>query len=87
MVKKENIERDYIKSQKTQTFIQVFVIIIILVLINIISQYFYKRIDLTKDKRFSLSDTSLEIIKSLDDIVYVKVYLEGDLPAGFRRLK
>jgi ABC-2 type transport system permease protein len=59
----------------------------IVVLINIIvSQYFF-RIDLTGDKRYTISNTSKEILKGLDDVVYVEVYLEGQFPSGFKRLQ
>jgi ABC-2 type transport system permease protein len=59
----------------------------IVILINmIVSQYFF-RIDLTEDKRYSISNTSKKMLKELDDVVYVEVYLEGELPAGFKRLK
>jgi ABC-2 type transport system permease protein len=59
----------------------------IVILINIIvSQYFF-RVDLTEDKRYSISNTSKEILKGLDDVVYVEVYLEGQFPAGFKRLQ
>jgi ABC-2 type transport system permease protein len=59
----------------------------IVILINIIvSQYFF-RIDLTEDKRYTISNTSKEILKGLDDVVYVEVYLEGQFPSGFKRLQ
>jgi len=45
------------------------------------------RLDLTDDKRHSLSDASKEILQELDDIVFVKIYLEGEFPAGFIRLQ
>lgn len=45
------------------------------------------RLDLTADKRHSLSEASKEILTGLDDVVYVKVYLEGEFPAGFTRLQ
>ena len=61
--------------------------IIILILINIIASYLYFRIDLTEEKKHSINDTSLEILKDIDDILYIKVYLEGDFPAGFVQLK
>ena len=36
----------------------------------------YIRIDLTQDKRFSLSSSTINLIKSLDDYMYIKVYLD-----------
>jgi ABC-2 type transport system permease protein len=46
----------------------------------------HSRIDLTKEKRFSISPSTKRILKSLDDRVQIDVYLTGDLSAGFRRL-
>ena len=45
------------------------------------------RYDLTSEKRYTLSDETKSLLKNLDDIVYFKVYLEGDFPAGFKRLR
>lgn len=60
----------------------------IVILINIIvSQYFF-RVDLTEDDRYSISDSSKEILKTMDDVVYIEVYLTGDqLPADYKRLE
>ena len=44
------------------------------------------RADLTSEERYTLKDTTRELIAGLDDRVYVKVYLAGDLPADLRRL-
>ena len=44
-------------------------------------------IDLTEEKRFTISESSEKVIKSFDQPVYVKVMLDGDFPAGFKRLQ
>lgn len=60
---------------------------VIIILINIISSYAHFRLDLTSEKRYSLSDTTIEMLETLEDYVTVTVYLEGDdFPAGFVRL-
>lgn len=60
----------------------------ILLAINIVASYQFTRIDLTAEKRFSLSDSTKTILKNLDDVVLIDVYLEGkDLPVGFKRLQ
>jgi len=43
--------------------------------------------DLTEDKRYSLSDSTEEVINSIEDPVYVRVLLSGTFPAGFERLE
>ena len=59
----------------------------IVVLLNVIGSYVFTRVDLTAEKRYSLSDATKEMLRELDDIVYFQVYLEGEFPAGFKRLK
>ena len=58
-----------------------------LLLINYLSTSTYKRFDLTKDKRFTISDVSKNILDKIDNTVFVNVYLEGTFPAEFKRLK
>jgi len=63
------------------------IVIAILLVLNVVSGYFFHRFDLTKDKRYTLSTTSLNIIKQVENPLYVKIYLQGDLPAEFKRLQ
>lgn len=45
------------------------------------------RLDLTEEKRYTLSESTLKILKSVDKPLQVDVYLEGDFPASFRQLQ
>ncbi|WP_396170480.1 gliding motility-associated ABC transporter substrate-binding protein GldG [Flavobacterium sp.] len=63
------------------------IVVALLLVLNVISSYFFHRFDLTKDKRYTLSTTSLNIIKQVQNPLYVKIYLQGDLPAEFKRLQ
>ncbi len=60
--------------------------LVIIILVNIISSYVYTRIDLTSEKRYSLSDATKEMLSEIEDLVYIRVYLDGEFPAGFKRL-
>ena len=64
-----------------------FINLIVLIAINVLASKLYLRLDLTEEKKYSLNDATKETLSSIDDIVYVKVYLNGDLPAGFVRLR
>ena len=75
------------KNIKRNEIISLFITLIIIVLINIIGSFVYTRFDLTSEKRYTLSNTSKEILKKLDDYVYFRVYLEGEFPAGFKKLR
>jgi gliding-associated putative ABC transporter substrate-binding component GldG len=61
--------------------------IAIIIVFNILGSQFFHRFDLTKDKRYTLSQTSLNIIKDIKDPLYVDVYLEGDFPGEFKKLQ
>ncbi len=77
-------KRKQIKQQNILGFI---ISLAIILLINYIVSFVHFRIDLTAEKRYTLTDQTKELLKNLDDIVYFKVYLDGDLPAGFSRLR
>lgn len=59
----------------------------IIFLLNIISNFFFQRFDLTQDHRYTLSPTTLNIIKEVKAPLSIKVYLQGELPAEFKRLQ
>lgn len=61
--------------------------LILLVLINFLASFFYQSLDLTSENRFTLSEPTKEMLTELDDLVYVDVFLEGELPSGFKRLR
>jgi ABC-2 type transport system permease protein len=58
----------------------------VIILANLISANVFTRFDLTAEKRYSLSEATREMLSEIDDIVYFRVYLEGEFPAGFKRL-
>ena len=59
----------------------------LLLVINTIGSLFFYRLDLTKDKRYTLSSTSLHIIEQVKNPLYIKVYMQGELPSEFKRLQ
>ena len=61
-------------------------LVLALVLNQLASLYFF-RLDMTEEKRYTIKTPTKELLQELDDAVYIEVYLEGDLNAGFRRLR
>ncbi|MCB9173250.1 MAG: gliding motility-associated ABC transporter substrate-binding protein GldG [Flavobacteriales bacterium] len=59
----------------------------VILLLNYIGSFAFERFDLTSEKRYTISENSKELSANLEDIVFVKVYLEGEFPAGFKRLR
>lgn len=58
-----------------------------LLVLNIGNQSFYKRIDLTADQHYTLSETSKKIVSKATDILFITVYLDGEFPSEFKRLQ
>ncbi len=56
-------------------------------LICLLGRSIYFRIDLTEDNRYSLHNETKRILSELEEELYVEVYLDGDLPTGFKQLK
>ncbi len=61
--------------------------LLIIILLNIAGNYLFTRFDLTTEKRYTLSPATRDFLSNLDDAVYFQVYLEGEFPAGFKRLR
>jgi len=74
------------KNIKRNNILQVTLGIVIIVLVNIIGSFIFARFDLTAEKRYTLSHVTKNMLRNLDDDLFFRVYLEGDLPPGFRRL-
>lgn len=62
-------------------------IIAALVAINLLSAFVFFRLDLTQEKRYTLSEATQTLLADLPDDVHVDVYLTGDLPPAFKRLE
>lgn len=67
--------------------IKILLLIFGLFLINFISNKLYTQFDLTKDKRYTLSDVTKNELHKVETPLVIKVYLEGDFPAEFKRLQ
>src|SRR3546814_19835866 len=61
--------------------------LLFLSIVNIVAGFFYMRIDFTAEKRYTLSNISKEILYHIPEGVKVEVYLEGNLPSGFKHLR
>ena len=62
-------------------------LLISLIVVNLCTQSVYKRIDLTADQHFTLSEASKEIISKVNETLFIRVYLDGEFPSEFKRLQ
>lgn len=74
-------------KKRNQSYFQLGLVIGITIFLNILGNAFFTHIDLTEDKRFTLAEPTKKMLNEVDDVVYVEVLLEGNFPAGFKRLQ
>ena len=83
--KKNNRQTEGGRQFKKNTLIGLLIALAAVIVVNIISSFLFFRIDLTKDKRHSLSKGTIEMLNNLEDRVYIRVYLKGkDQPADYQ---
>ena len=76
------------KSKKTiKSNSKFYLTIAVILVINLVSSQFFHRFDLTKDNRYTLSNSSLKIIKTVNEPLYIDVFLEGEFPGEFKKLQ
>ena len=63
------------------------VFILLIILTNILVSFTDFSLDLTADGKHSISEETIKTLEKVDDIVFIKVYLEGDFPAEFKHLQ
>jgi gliding-associated putative ABC transporter substrate-binding component GldG len=62
-------------------------LLVAVIAINYLASLVHFRVDLTAEKRYTLSQPTKKLLKSLNDRVVIDVFLAGDLPADFRNLR
>lgn len=75
------------KKYRSADILQLFLSLAILAVIGVASGFTFVKIDLTEEKRHTLTPATTEMLESLDDAVFVRCYLHGDFPAKFKRLE
>lgn len=62
-------------------------VIIAAVVINVLASFIYTRVDLTEDKRYTLSEPAVAVAQKFETPVIIDVLLDGNIPAEFSKLK
>ena len=73
--------------RKNKVYLSLFYSIIFIVLLNAIGGFLHFRMDLTSEKKHTLSEETIEVLSNLEDLIYIKVFLKGEFPSGFKRLQ
>lgn len=74
------------KQQQRQAVIRLLVMAAILVCVNMLAARFHYGLDLTREKRFTLTSATKKLLRNMKDVAVIDVYLKGKFPAGFQRL-
>jgi gliding-associated putative ABC transporter substrate-binding component GldG len=80
-------------QRKWQSLTQLALFVGILLFLNILANAriggkpMYTALDMTEEKRYTLTEPTKELLRELEDVVYIKILLQGEFPAGFKRLQ
>lgn len=72
---------------RTQSLIELAVALAVVVIVNALSSFYYKRFDLTSEKRYTLSQTSRKLASRVQEKLYFKLYLDGEMSSKFKQLR
>jgi len=74
-------------SAQNNNLKKIAITILLVVVLNFAGHFAFKRFDLTADKRYTLSETSLTIVSEVQEPLYIDVFLEGEFPGEFKKLQ
>ncbi len=77
----------FLESKKLTLLLEIVLTIAFAFLLNSLASIYFLRFDLTEENRYSISPATQKMLKELDDDIYIEAYLEGELPASFKRMR
>src|ERR1044071_1016818 len=80
-------EKKHTTGNKRKDITNFVMTVSIVILANFVFSFYFKRFDLTSEKRYTLAESTRKLLKDLDDVVFFKVYLQGELNPDFTRLR
>lgn len=75
------------QNTQKQTWISFGILFIGIILVNLYSHFNFKRFDLTQDQRYTLSPLTITVLESIDQPVFLDIFLDGNFPGSFKRLQ
>lgn len=73
--------------KQRQSIFSFLLVMIGVLLVNALGSIYYKRIDLSSENRYTLSETSAKLCTSLKEKLYFRLYLDGEMSARFKNLR
>ena len=74
-------------KSRQQYIVQLGIVALIILALNVLGAFVYKTWDLTEERRFTLTKPTTEMLGTVSDVIYVRILLDGEFPAGFKRLQ
>lgn len=74
-------------NERVGSILKFLLTVVVILFVATAARFFRMRLDLTEDKRFTLSEPTKEILGSLKNDIFIQVYLEGDMPVPLKRLR
>ena len=74
-------------QRQRQATLRIVIMIAILICVNVLASYFHKGLDLTHEKRFTLSAPTRKILANMKEVAVIEVYMKGKFPAELQRLQ
>ncbi len=74
-------------QRQKQAMIRIVIMAAILICVNVLASYFHIGLDLTKEKRFTLTSPTKKLLHNMQEVAVVEVYLKGKFPAGLQELQ
>ncbi|WP_412464272.1 gliding motility-associated ABC transporter substrate-binding protein GldG [Flavobacterium mekongense] len=74
-------------SKPKNNFKKIALTVLFVIVLNFAGHFVFHRFDLTADKRYTLSETSLAIVSEVKEPLYIDVFLEGEFPGEFKKLQ
>lgn len=75
------------KNKQQQATIRIVLMAAILICANVLASYFHSGIDLTHEKRFTLTQPTRRLLRNMQEVAVIDVYLKGKFPAGLQRMQ
>lgn len=72
---------------KKQSIIRWLLSVLAIVFVAFVSGHLHWRLDLTQDKRYTLQPVTKQMLSDLTDTISLDIYLDGDMPIGFKRMQ
>jgi gliding-associated putative ABC transporter substrate-binding component GldG len=72
---------------KRKNILSFLLFLAVLILSGIVTSILSLRIDLTEDRRYTVSEPSRRIVKNLDDAVFIRIYLDGEMPVYLKKFR